>query len=104
MLKYSRKKENYFIGDTDVPNIKSAKKRVLVTEKKTLQNKMITSEIKTEVKKFNEAIATKDVAKASDLLKSCVSLIDSATLKGVYHKNYASRKKSQLAKSLNTIK
>lgn len=96
--------ENKHIGDITVPNIKSAKKRVLVTEKKTLQNKMITSEIKTEIKKFNDAVAANDVAKAEELLKSCVSLIDSATLKGVYNKNYASRKRSQLAKALNTIK
>lgn len=86
-----------------MPNIKSAKKRVLVNEKKSLQNKIVVSEIKTEVKKFNAAVAANDVAKASELLKSCVSLIDSATLKGIYHKNYASRKQSQLAKSLNTI-
>ena len=102
--KIFRANENKDIGDIIVPNIKSAKKRVLVTEKKTLQNKMIVSEIKTEVKKFSAAVAANDVAKAEELLKSCVSLIDSATLKGVYHKNYAARKKSQLAKSLNAIK
>lgn len=86
-----------------MPNIKSAKKRVLVTEKKSLQNQMIVSEIKTEVKKFNTAVSNNDVVLASELFKSCVSLIDSATLKGVYHKNYSSRKQSQLKKTLNTI-
>lgn len=86
-----------------MPNIKSAKKRVLVTEKKTIRNKMITSEIKTEIKKFNVLINEKDVKNAETQLRKCVSLIDSATLKGVYKKSYASRKQAQLYKALATI-
>ena len=38
-----------------MPNIKSAKKRVLVAEKKNMQNKMIKSQLKTDIKKFNAA-------------------------------------------------
>ncbi len=86
-----------------MPNIKSAKKRVLVIDKKTMQNKMIKSEIKTEVKKFQDAVASKNKELAFDLLKNSISLIDSATSKGVYHKNYANRKKSQLNKAYNTV-
>ena len=43
-----------------MPNIKSAKKRVLVIEKKTMQNKAIKSAVKTSIKKVNVAVANKD--------------------------------------------
>ncbi len=86
-----------------MPNIKSAKKRVLVNEKKNMQNKMIVSEIRTAIKKFNASVVAADVASATTLLRATVSLIDSATSKGVYHKSYASRKQSQLYKALNTL-
>ncbi|MBR2617399.1 MAG: 30S ribosomal protein S20, partial [Clostridia bacterium] len=45
-----------------MPNIKSAKKRVLVIEKKTMQNKMIKSSVKTAIKEYNATIAGGDVA------------------------------------------
>ena len=45
-----------------MPNIKSAKKRVLVIEKKTMENRMIMSSVKTAIKKYNAAIAAGDVA------------------------------------------
>lgn len=86
-----------------MPNIKSAKKRVLVNEKKNLQNKMITSEIKTAIKKFNNAVVATDEKLANELLRAAVSLIDSASSKGVYNKSYASRKQAQLYKTLNTL-
>ena len=43
-----------------MPNIKSAKKRVLVTEKKTLENKAIKSALKTQIKKFLAAVNAGD--------------------------------------------
>ena len=87
-----------------MPNIKSAKKRVLVLEKKNTQNKMIRSEMKTAIKKFNAAIEAGDAAAAEKLLPATVSVIDSAASKGVIHKNNAANKKSSLAKSLNALK
>ncbi len=84
-----------------MPNIKSAIKRVKVTEKKSMQNQMIVSEIRTSVKKFNLAVAAKDETLATELLRATISLIDSAASKGVYNKQYASRKQSQLAKHFN---
>lgn len=87
-----------------MPNIKSAKKRVAVIEKKTSQNKMIRSSVKTAIKKYNAAIATGDVAEAEKLLPVTVSVIDSAASKGIIHKNNASNKKSALAKNLNALK
>ena len=47
-----------------MPNIKSAKKRVLVTEKKTARNKAVKSEVKTEVKKFLALVQSGDKAAA----------------------------------------
>ena len=87
-----------------MPNIKSAKKRVAVIEKKTTQNKMIKSSVKTAVKKFNAALAAGDAAAAEKLLPETVSVIDSAASKGIIHKNNAANKKSALAKSLNALK
>lgn len=87
-----------------MPNIKSAKKRVLVTEKKNSQNKMIKSAVKTAIKKYNAALAAGDVAEAEKLLPETVSIIDSAVSKGIIHKNNAANKKSALAKNLNALK
>ena len=87
-----------------MPNIKSAKKRVVVSEKKNTQNKMIRSAVKTAVKKFNAVLAAGDVAAAEKLLPETVSIIDSAASKGILHKNNAANKKSALAKNLNALK
>lgn len=87
-----------------MPNIKSAKKRVLVIEKKTQENKMIKSSVKTAIKKFNTAIANGDIETAEKLLPVTSSVIDSAASKGILHKNAAANKISGLAKSLNTAK
>ena len=84
-----------------MPNIKSAKKRVLVTEKKNTQNRMIKSAVKTAIKKYNAALAAGDVEAAEKLLPETVSVIDSAASKGIIHKNNAANKKSALAKNLN---
>lgn len=87
-----------------MPNIKSAKKRVVVTEKKNSQNKMIKTSVKTAIKKFNAALAADDAEAAEKLLPETVSVIDSAASKGILHKNNAANKKSALAKNLNALK
>ena len=75
-----------------MPNIKSAKKRVKVIEKKTLQNKMFKSSMKTEIKKYNAAVASGDVAAAQEAYKAATKKIDVAAAKGILHKNAAARK------------
>ena len=87
-----------------MPNIKSAKKRVVVAEKKNTQNRMIKSAVKTAIKKFNAALAAGDAEAAEKLLPETVSVIDSAASKGILHKNNAANKKSTLAKNLNALK
>ena len=82
-------------------NIKSAKKRVIVSEKKTLRNNMIKSSYKTAVRKFEEAIEAGNVEEAKKLFSEATKKIDQACTKGVIVKNTAARKKSSLSKKLN---
>ena len=83
-----------------MPNIKSAKKRVLVIEKKTMQNKAFKSALKSQIKKFLEAVTAGDKEAAEKLFPATVSAIDSAVTKGVIHKNNANNRKAKLAKKL----
>ena len=84
-------------------NIKSAKKRILVIETKTLRNKMVKSRVKTLVKKVDAAIAASDKAAATAALKDATVAIDTAAAKGIFHKNTAARKVSRLAKAVNKL-
>lgn len=86
-----------------MPNIKSAKKRVKVTQTKTLQNKMFRSQLKTEIKKYEAAVAAGDMAAAQDLYRAAVKKIDMAASKGIIHKNCAAHKKSEFTKALNSM-
>jgi len=84
-------------------NIKSAKKRIDVINKKTLRNKMIKSKIKTVIKKVEASIAAGDKEAAQANLLVAISEIDKAASKGVYHKNNASRKVSRLTTAVNKM-
>ncbi|MCI6240570.1 MAG: 30S ribosomal protein S20 [Wujia sp.] len=84
-------------------NIKSAKKRILVIETKTLRNKTIKSKIKTLVKKVELAVAENDKAAAEAALKVATSEISKAASKGVFHKNTAARKISRLTLAVNKL-
>lgn len=86
-----------------MPNIKSAKKRVLVTEKKTLRNKMIKSDLKTAIKKYEAALASGNKEEAALLYKETVKRLDKAVAKGILHKNNAAHKKSRFTVKLNSI-
>lgn len=84
-------------------NIKSAKKRILVSKKKADRNKSVKSSVKTAIKKVDAAIEAKDKAAAEAALKEAISKISSAANKGVYHKNTAARKVSRLTIAVNKI-
>ena len=86
-----------------MPNIKSAKKRVKVIEKKTLRNNMIKSAYKTAVKKFEAAVEAGNKEEAKTLFSEATKKIDQACTKGVIVKNTAARKKSNLSKKLASI-
>ena len=87
----------------NLPNIKSAKKRVKVIEKKTLQNQMFKTNFKTTLKKFEKAVEAGDKAAATECYAAAVSKLDKAVVKGVLHTNAAARKKSQFTKKLNAM-
>ncbi len=84
-------------------NIKSAKKRILVIETKTMRNKMIKSKVKTMIKNVEAAITKGDKAAAEANLKVAISEISKAASKGIYHKNTAARKISRLTVAVNKM-
>ena len=84
-------------------NIKSAKKRINVIEKKTLRNKMIRSKVKTVIKKVEAAIAAGDKAAAQAAVVEAESVMRKAASKGVYHDNTVSRKISRMNKAVNAM-
>lgn len=86
-----------------MPNIKSAKKRVLVIEKKTLINQMHKTALKTAVKRFETAVAENNKDEAKTLFNDAVRKLDKGVKQGILHKNTAARKKSQLALKLAKI-
>ena len=86
-----------------MPNIKSAKKRVLVAARNTERNKAIKTNLKTVLKKFEAACDNGDKALCQELYRETVKTIDQAVIKGVLKKNTAARKKSQMTLKFNAI-
>ncbi len=86
-------------GVSLMPNIKSAKKRVKVTETKNLRNKALRSNLKTTIKKADAAIANQE--NTDEAVRLAMKKIDQAVAKGILHKNTAARKKSAIARKAN---
>lgn len=84
-------------------NIKSAKKRIEISEKRAAANKSVKSGVKTAIKKVYAAIDTGDKEKAAQELRNAISAIEKAQSKGVFHKNTASRKVSRLTIAVNKM-
>ena len=84
-------------------NIKSAKKRILVSKKKEMRNKSAKSKIKTLVKKVEAAIAEGNKSDAEEALRVVTSELSKAASKGIYHKNTAARKISRLTLAVNKL-
>ncbi len=83
-----------------MPNIKSAKKRVLVNAKKTEQNKAIRSEMRTAIKKVDLLIKEGKLEELKTALDAAFKSIDSAVTKNIIHANNAANKKAKLAKKV----
>ena len=83
-----------------MPNIKSAKKRVIVNNKRADRNKSRNTALKTAIKKANAAIES-NAADKEVLVKAAVKKIDQASAKGLIQMNNAARKKSALVCKLN---
>ena len=86
-----------------MPNIKSAKKRVLVSQTKAMQNKAAKSALKTEIKKFEAAVAEGNRSEAEGAYKVAVKAVDKAVSKGLLHRNNAANKKSKMTVKLNKL-
>lgn len=86
-----------------MPNIKSAKKRVLVAERNHARNAAAKSAVRTSVKKARVAVAAK-ADNADEAVKAASVSVDKAVTKGIMHKNTAARRKSRLVKALNASK
>ena len=99
--------KSYFILKSEevfgLPNIKSAKKRVLVSQTKAMQNKAAKSALKTEIKKFEAAAAEGNRSEADVAYKVAVKAVDKAAAKGLLHKNNAAHKKSSMTIKLSKL-
>lgn len=84
-------------------NIKSAKKRILVNQKKADINKGIKTGVKTAIKKVEAAVVNGDKVVAEALLRDAIASIEKASHKNIYHKNNAGRKVSRLTKLVNKM-
>ena len=86
-----------------MPNIKSAKKRVITSAKRKEQNNVVESSMKTAMKKFEKAVKANDKDQAEVELNTAVKRIDKAVSSGLVHKNKAAREKSRLMKKKNEM-
>ena len=84
-----------------MPITKSAKKRVRIDEKRTLRNKSILSQCKTNVTKAEKLIFSGELEAAGEAVIAALSSLDKAAEKGVIHPNNTARRKSRLLKKLN---
>ena len=82
----------------------SAKKRIRQNEKSQMRNKSRKSVIKTQARKFLDAIRAKDVTVAEEQFRLLSKNLDQVASKGTIHKNQASRKKARMQKRLNMLK
>lgn len=86
-----------------MPNIKSAKKRVLTSAKKQVRNNDIVSSMKTAVKKLEKEAKHGSKDNADEKLNVAIKKIDKACSSGLIHKNKAARQKSRLTKLKNNM-
>ena len=81
----------------------SAKKRIRQNEVRRERNRANKSAIKTQIRKFSDALRANDLDKAQAEFRTVTKKLDQVAAKGVLHKNMASRKKSRLARQLNLL-
>ena len=88
---------------TALPNKKSAKKRVLVTERNRIYNRFWKTRCKNAVKKLFEAVENKDPELAAKRLNEAQGVLDKAVIKGVVHRNTVARCKSAMAAKVKSL-
>jgi small subunit ribosomal protein S20 len=86
-----------------VANIKSQLKRIKTNEKARQRNKAVKSSLKTAIRKFRTAAASRDTERATAALRHASRALDKAASKGVIHKNTAANKKSSMARQASKL-
>jgi small subunit ribosomal protein S20 len=84
-------------------NTKSAKKAVRKIERRSAVNRSRRSQMRTYVRKFDEAVASGDAGAAGAALQEAAPLVMRAAQKGILHKNTASRKVSRMTKKVKAL-
>jgi small subunit ribosomal protein S20 len=83
-----------------VSNNNSAKKRERQNITRRMRNRAVKSEVRTAIKNFDKCVLAEDKAAAEVAMKESFKLLDSATSKGILHRNTSSRKKSRIYAAL----
>ncbi len=86
-----------------MPNIKSSKKRMVISAARHQNNMSKRSALKTALKKTAASLNTQDAAVAAVDLRNSIKILDESVTKGIIHKNQAARRKSRLTKKLNAL-
>ena len=87
-----------------MPNIKSAKKRVLTNKRQCNENVLVNSRMKNSIKKLEKSVKEGNKEESVKELNTTLKNIDKALNAGLIKKNTAARRKSRLTKSVNAIK
>ena len=86
-----------------MPNCESAKKRVRQNEKRRLHNRALKSEVKTYIKRINDAVQAADAALAQRELRRAASKLDRIAKRNIWHPNTVARRKAQLARLVSRL-
>jgi small subunit ribosomal protein S20 len=86
-----------------VANIKQQIKRNKTNEKRRLSNASFKSSVKTAVKAVERAVTANEKDKAVETLSYAHKKLDKGLAKGIFHKNFVARNKSNLSKMVNTL-
>ena len=97
------REHNFQTGGVTMANIKSSKKDVISSKIAYEKNKANKSALKTELKKFDAAVAEGNRSEADVAYKVAVKAVDQAAAKGLLHKNNAANKKSSMTIKLNKL-
>lgn len=84
-------------------NIKSSKKRALTNEKARQRNQAVRAAVRTEIRKLRATVAEGDKTAAESQLRIASRALDKSVSKGVFHRNNAANKKSNLAAAVNKM-
>ena len=101
---FGRRKIRPAFGDYEVAHSLSAKKRIRQSIKRRARNRARKEALKDQTKAYFAALATNDIARATDELRKTVIKLDKVAAKNTIHKNTASRRRSRLTRRLNALK